>query len=251
MELRRHEIDVWHFHRDAFHDADAALDLLDAGEIERYDRFASEDAARQFLAGRALTRAALGCYTGVPAATWRFAANTHGRLSVDEPRCHRDLVFNLSHCSQLVVLAVARSAEIGIDAEAIDRSVDIEGVGRSVFTQSEADWVFRTRGLERDRFFDLWTLKEAYIKARGRGFSLPPDSFAMIDGDGRLRLQCDRDCDASPERWQFRLSSPRPDLRVALAFGGGSETRIRALTCGALGKDFRVRSDRNQFHNVS
>jgi 4'-phosphopantetheinyl transferase len=250
LELHRHEIDVWHVYLDAFHDADAALAMLDAREIERYNRFASEDAARQFLAGRALTRAALSRYTGVPAGNWRFAANSHGRLSVDEPYRHRDLVFNLSHCSGLAVLAVARSAEIGIDAEAVDRSVDIEGVGRSVFTQPEADWVLRSRGLERDRFFDLWTLKEAYIKARGRGFSLPPDSFAIVGVDGRFRLQCDRDCDPRPERWQFRLSNPRPHLRVALAIGSRSSTRIRALTCGGLGKNLWVRLDHNQSYDV-
>lgn len=250
LEVHCDEVDVWHVFLDALHDVDAALAMLDAQEIERFNRFVSEEAARQFLAGRALTRLALSCYTDVPAAQWRFAANAHGRLSIDEPRRHRDLFFNLSHTSELAVLAVGRSAEIGIDVETVDRSVDIEGIGRSVFTQSEVDWIFQLRGLERDRFFDLWTLKEAYIKARGRGFSLPPNRFALVGADGRFALQCDHDCDPRPDRWQFQMSSPRPNLRVALAIGRRSATRVRALICDRLEKVISIRLDNPQFHEV-
>jgi 4'-phosphopantetheinyl transferase len=235
LELGGAEIDVWHCFLDAFDDRDAALAMLDAEETARYGGFVCEDAARQFLAGRTLRRMALSCYANVPERLWTFATNEHGRPTVDEPCAHRNLYFNLSHTSGVAVLAVGRIPEIGIDVESIDRPVDIEGIARVVFTQSERDSIFTcANGSERDRFFDLWTLKEAYMKARGRGFSLPPDSFALASVDGHISLQCSRDCDPSPERWQFCLSSPRRNLRVALAIGSRSITRIRTLTCSPL-----------------
>jgi 4'-phosphopantetheinyl transferase len=233
LELGEAEIEVWHCYLDALGDDHAGLlSSLDAQEIERYRGFSSEDAARQFLAGRALTRAALSCYANVPPRLWSFAANEHGRPAIDEPRAHRGLCFNLSHTSNAAVLAIGRLPEVGIDVESTDRPVDIEWIGRSVFTQSERGWVAAgARGSEGDRFFDLWTLKEAYIKARGRGFSLRPDSFELANADGRFRLRCSHDCDPNPERWQFRLFSPRPNLRVALAIGSRTVTRARTLTC--------------------
>lgn len=233
LELGEAEVDVWHCYLDALGDDQGGfLRSLDAQEIERYHGFSCEDAARQFLAGRALTRAALSCYANVPPRLWSFAANAHGRPAIDEPRAHRGLCFNLSHTSGAAVLAIGRVPEVGIDVETTDRPVDIEWIGRSVFTQSERGWIAAGgSGSETDRFFDLWTLKEAYIKARGRGFSLRPDSFEVANVDGRFLLRCSHDCDPSPERWQFHLSSPRPRLRVALAIGSPALTRIRTLTC--------------------
>jgi 4'-phosphopantetheinyl transferase len=232
LELGDAEVDVWHCFLDAVGDRETLLATLDAREIARYHGLLSGDAARQFLAGRALMRAALSCYADVPQRLWRFAANEHGRPTIDEPRCHRGLHFNLSHTLGAAVLAVGRIPEIGIDIETIERPVDIEWICRSVFTQSESSWIYAgPSGSERDRFFDLWTLKEAYIKARGRGFSLRPDSFELTCVDGQFLLQCSYDCDPSPERWLFRLSSPRPNLRMALAIGSRSVPRITTLTC--------------------
>lgn len=228
LELGHAQVDVWHWYLDAIGNPDDLLGALQAGEIDRYHTFPSADAARQFLAGRVLTRAALSHYANVPEREWRFTTNAHGRPSIDEPRIHRSLRFNLSHTSSIAVLAVARTAEIGIDVETTDRPVDIEWIGRSVFTQSEMRWVCAgPGGSKRDRFFDLWTLKEAYIKARGRGFSMRPDSFALATVDGQFQLQCPPDCDPKPERWRFGLWSPRPNLRVALAMGDRSVARVR------------------------
>jgi hypothetical protein len=60
-----------------------------------------------------------------------------------------------------------------------------------------------------------------------------PDSFALAKMEGQFRLQCPPDCDPRPERWQFRLSSPCPQLRVALAIGDRAVTRVRTLALSA------------------
>ena len=85
---------------------------------------------------------------------------------------------HLSNTTGLVVCAVSRDCVIGIDVENIARTLDADELAPSVFAPAElAD--FRRSGLEdrRNRFFSYWTLKESYIKARGRGLSLPLDAF--------------------------------------------------------------------------
>lgn len=218
------------------------LTSLDETEITRYERFLCRDAARQFLAGRALARTALSYYTNVPESAWRFAVNEHGRPAIDEPRSQRGIHFNLSHTSGAAVLAVGRIPEVGIDVETIDRPVDIVGIGRCVFTQAENSWIaMAPEGSEHHRFFDLWTLKEAYVKARGRGFSLRPNSFELAKVGDRFRLRCSPDHDPNPERWRFYLSSPHPNLRMALAIDSRSRPCIKMREyCLSTGCFFRT-----------
>ncbi len=75
--------------------------------------------------------------------------------------------FNVSHCGNTVVMATTSKYDIGIDIEAIDSNIDIDGMGKIVFSQSENELINNSP----DKFFRLWTKKEALIKAVGTGFS--------------------------------------------------------------------------------
>lgn len=76
--------------------------------------------------------------------------------------------FNLSHAGNYAVAALARGAQVGVDLESLSRPADIELLGRRVFSESERELV-RTGG--RERFFDLWSRKEALLKALGCGWA--------------------------------------------------------------------------------
>jgi 4'-phosphopantetheinyl transferase len=90
------------------------------------------------------------------------------------------LDFNLSHTTGLVACALARQAVVGVDVEHASRRVDLDGVGRRVFSAGEqATLAALPVEAQADRFFEYWTLKEAYMKARGLGFALPPASFEL------------------------------------------------------------------------
>lgn len=220
------------------HDARSpSLTPLAADEIARYRRFSSRSAAQQFLAARLLTRTALSAYADVPAHAWSFGTGEHGRPFIAEPADHSPLHFSVSHTASAVAVAVGRTPDIGIDVETVDQQVDIEAVGRVVFTVAEMTWIGAGIGAGHtasaaERFFDLWTLKEAYMKARGKGFMLNPHSFALAEVNGVFRICKPPACETDPGRWRFMLCSPRPGLRLALAFG--NEARIEMVTFGAI-----------------
>jgi 4'-phosphopantetheinyl transferase len=204
--------------------------LLSASERERWQRFLVEGARLQHLVARALVRTSLSRYAEVPADAWQFEPNRYGRPYVSQPPAFRDLYFNLSHTDGLVVCAVSRSSDIGVDVENIQRDLDILALAPSVFAPTEVARVRQSPPDDRsDYFFSYWTLKEAYIKARGMGLSLALDGFWFDLSGAAPRVQFSERCPDDPQRWRFRQFTPTPrhKLAVAVAPPAGREPDIR------------------------
>jgi len=192
--------------------------LLSGAERERWRRFRVADARLQYLVGRALVRTSLSRYADVPETAWEFATNRYGCPAVAAPASHRDLRFNLSHTDGLVACVVGRDCELGIDVESIDRRLDVMELAPSVFAPAEvASLVGAAPEERRDLFFCYWTLKEAYIKARGMGVSLALDGFAFDLGGGVPRVRFSETCPDDAARWRFRQYVPTPRHKLALA----------------------------------
>src|SRR5690606_22118977 len=119
------------------------------------------------------------------------------------------LAFNVSHTHGLIALGVSRQGVLGVDVESLLRPARPE-LAENLFAPAEHEDLQRLppeqRGL---RFYEYWTLKEAYIKARGMGLSLPLDKFAFgFPGAGRMSLKIDAALADDPDKWrlwQFRL----------------------------------------------
>jgi 4'-phosphopantetheinyl transferase len=161
-------------------------------------------ALAEFVAGRRLIREVLGALLDVAARDVTLVESVRGALSVD-PIHASPLRFNLSHTEGLVVLAVAGS-DVGVDVEWLDRKGRTVELADRYFAPAEATAL---RALptdqQRDRFFDLWTLKESYIKARGLGLAIPLASFAFsgFEGPG-LRVTVDpAHADRLDAAWSF------------------------------------------------
>lgn len=188
--------------------------LLNAEERERHSRFRFEKHRQQFLVSHALVRVTLSRYAPVPPASWRFSTNAYGRPEISGEGLPR-LRFNLSHTDGMAVCAVALDMEVGADVEHSGRPGQTVELADSFFASSE---VKALRALpperQRERFFDYWTLKESYIKARGAGLSLPLDQFAFHLEPGKPpRISFDARLADDPESWQFvqiRLSAEHP-----------------------------------------
>jgi 4'-phosphopantetheinyl transferase len=133
-----------------------------------------------YLATRALCRVALSLHTHVDPAAWEFRARKHGKPAIAGPAAFRSLRFNISHTDGLIVCVVTRGAEIGIDVEEISRDVDIAQVARHFFSADEQELLSTLSAKEqKSRFFELWVLKEAYLKGRGMGLSRSPDELSI------------------------------------------------------------------------
>jgi 4'-phosphopantetheinyl transferase len=194
------------------------LQLLSEPERAKWQRFVAQDARLQYLVSRALVRTTLSRYAEVPEHAWQFETNRYGRPHVSQPQALRDIQFNLSNTTGLVVCAVTKDCDVGIDVENIARILDTDALAPTVFAPMElADFRRVSSGDRRNRFFSYWTLKEAYIKARGMGLSIPLDAFWFdLGGPSPLLHVTDR-CRDDPERWSFHQYAPTAEHRMAVA----------------------------------
>jgi len=206
--------------------------LMAPEERARHDRFVFEKDRHQFLVTRGVIRTLIGRYLDVDPAECAFVANEYGRPSLSHP-AGGTLAFNISHTNGMVVCALAREPEIGVDVEDASRAIGLE-LARRFFSADEADALEALPEDERAaRFFEYWTLKEAYIKARGMGLSLPLDGFSMQLAAGRPPgIRFATTIDDAAGTWQFAQFRPTPRHHLAVAVrrrGGDRAIRLREL----------------------
>jgi 4'-phosphopantetheinyl transferase len=151
---------------------DALCACLSEDERARAAGFALEAARRRFMVTRALLRRALSRYADVAPEGWVFVRGPHGKPGLHGAQRALGPCFNVTHTPGLALCAVARS-DVGIDVQDITRPPPA-GVGERYLSELERRALDASAAGERtDRFFERWTLKEAYVKARGLGFTLP------------------------------------------------------------------------------
>jgi 4'-phosphopantetheinyl transferase len=217
--LPEDEAHLWLVRLDEVEDARVAGygRLLDEGETSRLARFRVPALRRQHLVTRALVRTTLSRYAQVPPAAWAFTANDHGCPRVDLPGLQW-LRFNLSHTRGLVACLVARERDVGVDVEHTARNPNVLGICDRYFAASESAAL---RALpvaaHSDRFFTYWTLKEAYIKARGLGLALPLGQFAFDVDRAPIAVRFDPALRDDPDAWDFTASAPTAEHRLATA----------------------------------
>lgn len=212
---------------------------LTPDERVRRDRYVREEDRHAFVVTRALVRDVLSQHGPSTPEAWRFATNAHGCPSVVDAQAGSPrLEFNVSHTAGLVAMAAVRGHRVGVDVEDARRVVREDLAGR-FFAPAE---VSDLRGLpvaEQPRvFFDYWTLKEAYIKARGMGLAIPLGDFGFVlRPPAAPEITFVDGFDDDPRRWQFWQAWPTAHHRLGLAIertGDDLEVRLRTLAAEAL-----------------
>jgi 4'-phosphopantetheinyl transferase len=196
--------------------------LLSADERERRSRFVFPHDRHRFLVTRALVRTVLSRYADVAPADWTFIVNPYGRPEI-APR-HPGagmLSFSVSHTPGLVVLGVGHGRALGVDTEHVGGRRAPQGVAERFFAPAE---VAALRALseadQQRRFFEYWTLKEAYVKARSIGLSLPLREFAVrYIGERGVALSVDGEVADAESPWQLWQFSVAEDYLVAVCTG--------------------------------
>lgn len=230
------DVHVWMARYHQFDDPAIRADcdaVMSDEERARTDRFHFEEDRLRHRVTRALLRTTLSRYAPVLPGAWCFASNAYGRPAIDPKHGEAcGLSFNLSHTRGLIVLALARSGDLGVDVENIrHRAAPLEIADR-FFSAGEVDALAMLDPAARPRrFYEYWTLKESYIKARGMGLSLPLDGFAFsFPSDDSVALTIDRALSDDPARWEFWQWQPMDEYLVSLCLQRhpGATTRIRA-----------------------
>jgi 4'-phosphopantetheinyl transferase len=193
--------------------------LLNAAEREQEPRFYFAADRRRYLVTRALVRIVLSRYLCIDPREWIFSTNAHGRPEVVNPQA-RDagMSFNISHTRGLIVLGVTGRRALGVDVENLRaREVSIDIAAHYFAPPEVAALTAVAPPQQQDRFFEYWTLKEAYIKARGMGLSLPLDKFSFqLSDDRAVEMVIDPELADDAARWGFWQLRPLPEYLVAI-----------------------------------
>ena len=198
--------------------------LLSDDELNRADRFRFEEDRNACIVARGVLRIILGRYLNVAPAQVRFAYNPYGKPFLPPETNPQKVQFNLSHSAGLALFAFTRQREIGVDLERIQHQFEFEEIAGRFFSPREAA---RLRSLpdemKPEAFFNCWTRKEAYIKARGEGLSLPLDSFDVTLKPGKpARLVRTRDSPLEATQWRLQTLWPGGGFTGALAVKGNN-----------------------------
>lgn len=163
-------------------------------ERTRYARFRHDADREMFLLGRVMARVVVGRALACRPEAWPWREGARGRPDVDLPDA--GVSFNVAHSGGIVVCALARGADVGIDIEDRGRArLDRDLVERYCSPSEIADVAAQPGDGWRDRFLTYWTLKEAYLKARGLGiavhladlsFSRTPEGAVSVEFLGSL-----------------------------------------------------------------
>lgn len=206
--------------------------LLNDEERARADRFLQPQHRVRSAAARGILRRLLGRYLEVEPGSVEFQTNAFGKPSLAGPAADHDLRFNLSHSHGLALFAFARGRELGVDLEKIRPAFATLKIADRFFAPAEAA---RLRTLSPEEqpsaFFQCWSRKEAYIKARGDGLHRRLDSFEVAFGSGvtPALLHSDDEPDA-PARWRMFDLNTVEDFAGAMAI----EQPTRNVRCWRL-----------------
>jgi 4'-phosphopantetheinyl transferase len=221
VALSTAEIHVWlaFYEEIADERLHAYRELLSAAEKQQELRFHFARDRRRYLVTRALVRTVLSRYVSIHPEQWIFSENAYGRPDVVNAQAKAaSLSFNISHTHSLIVLGVTKGRALGVDVENVQaREAPIDVADRYFAPQEVAALKAAPAHQRHDRFFEYWTFKEAYIKARGMGLSLPLDRFRFhYPDDHAVDIAIDAELADDAARWQFWQFRPAPEYLVAL-----------------------------------
>lgn len=203
---------------------------LSAEEIARANRFRFERDRVAFIIRRGAVRDLLAKYLNVEPPEIRLNYNEFHKPYLSGPFSQNPLRFNLSKTEGLSLVAVTQGRELGVDIEKHQKSFEIDSIVSHFYSANEIEALyFLPKSARTERFFRLWTCKEAILKAKGTGLSddLKEFEIRILDeeSDHPNRVE------GAPEglsNWSLRHFSPVPDYLAALAVeGSGYHVHLR------------------------
>jgi len=194
--------------------------ILDKEERARSANFLHQADQFAFIAAHALLRVMLCHFAGAEPGQWRFSTGSHGKPHLHQDHRHQAIEFNMSHTRGAVACGMVSGCPIGIDIEDEDRAANYVDIADAYFATAELARLRAVPEAQRPGLFLLlWTLKEAYVKARGQGLSLPLDDFAFSLAP--ITISFRQPGFDNPAQWQFESvrCNDRHRLSVAIRTG--------------------------------
>ncbi len=192
-----------------------ALDWLTPAERARADRYRHDRDRLMFVMGRVMARRLVGEALGIAPTAWPWGEGPQGRPEIAAPST--SLRFNLAHSAGLVCCVLASLREVGIDVEDVERAATDPAIVPRVCSPDEAAAIGVGQPGWRERFLEVWTLKEAYLKARGVGISVHLADISFSTGPEGPSVRFVGSLAGTDDGWAFRLLRPTPRHLLAIA----------------------------------
>ncbi len=220
LTLTTNEVHLWHATLDD-RLSESLRPFLCDDEVLRADRFHFAKDRNHYIVARGLLRKLLAAYLGVGSAELEFIYTAKGKPFLKENR-RGSINFNLAHSHERAIYAFSHGRELGVDLEFIREDLADEKIAERFFSPCEIE-TLRTvpAELRKQAFFDCWTRKEAYIKARGEGLSMPLDEFdvSLAPGEPAALLKNHKDPE-EVSRWRIQSVPVVPGYVAALVVEG-------------------------------
>ncbi|HBB32385.1 MAG TPA: 4'-phosphopantetheinyl transferase [Cyanobacteria bacterium UBA8803] len=213
---------------------------LSPDEKQRANRFYFERDRKKFIVGRGILRMLLSSYSDIDPSRLQFSYSPRGKPAIANTDPKARLEFNLSHSNGLVLYAISRDLQLGIDLEYIRPMQDAEQLAKRFFSPREYVLISSLPDEQKqEAFFNGWTRKEAYLKATGDGLAgLAQVEVSLMPGDSAMLVSISGDASAA-SRWDLYHLIPAPDYVAALAVAGKSG-HLELLDISALGENCRI-----------
>lgn len=192
---------------------------LSPDETARAGKFKFEKHRNRFIAGRGALREILAPYVSAPPAELCFSYSDNGKPGLSGELARSNLHFNLAHTEDLALIAVTRIGVVGVDVEAVRPVKDVDALVARFFSARESALFQKVLAADKPQaFFNLWTRKEALLKATGEGItrSLSLVEVSFLPGDPARLLAISGD-ELKAAEWTLRDFSPAPGFVGALA----------------------------------
>jgi 4'-phosphopantetheinyl transferase len=196
--------------------------LLSVDERARAARFLAEVHRDRFIVAHGILRQSLAKALGVVPASIEFATSAHGKPRLTGAMADSGLQFNLSHSGMVGLVGLAWQREIGVDVEVWRDLTDEAALVQRFFSSHEiAAYEALAPASRTHGFFNCWTRKEAYVKAVGRGLSLPLDSFdvSLSPAAAAKLLRASRVLDDA-RQWSLAALDIGPAISAAVVLEG-------------------------------
>ena len=221
--LADHEVHVWRAQLELpLSQVQELRGILTDEELDRANRFLFEIDRQRFIAARGILRSILSRYIKIYPGHLRFYYNQYGKPFLASESSADLLNFNLSHSGSMALYSITRNMEIGVDVEHVHSDFEYEEIAKRFFSFNEVSILRRIPPEKKlEAFYNCWTRKESYIKAHGKGLSMPLDSFdvSLAPWEPSIVL-ITKDEPEESSHWTLLDLKPEPGYVGALAVRG-------------------------------
>jgi 4'-phosphopantetheinyl transferase len=231
LSLAKSDVHIWFVHLlEMSQHIDSLFKILAQDEVARAAQFRFESDRNEYIVARGILRHILSSYVGFGPNRLQFCYSVCGKPALAVEWGGDQIAFNVSHSCGVVVYALAKARQVGVDLEYTNRCIESDQIAERFFSPREASLLRQSPAQEKQRaFFSCWTRKEAYVKARGEGLSVDLRGFDVTFAPGEpVSLLSVADDPNEAQRWSL-YDLPAPTGYVGALAAEGTVSRIMHL----------------------